>query len=350
MKKVVIGLSGGVDSSVAAYLLTKEYEVHGVTLRMQGDCFALKDIEDAAAVAKKLGISHEVIDCSDSFQNIKDYFAKEYLCGKTPNPCIVCNPTIKWKALLEYADQIGAEYVATGHYAYVMKLANGRYSLKTADSSKDQTYALCMLSQEQLARTVMPLGKYTKEEVRNFAREIGLEVAEKPDSMEICFIHDDNYAGYIENYTGIVKPEGKFVDTSGKVLGTHKGITHYTVGQRKGLGIAFGKPMFVKEIRSENDEVVLSDNDELFVVEAEADNLNYMGIDNLDEGRGVPDIKSLFAKIRYSHKGEKCSIISADADRIRVRFENPVRAVTPGQALVLYDENGCVMAGGIILR
>lgn len=363
MKKVVVGLSGGVDSAVAASLLKNEYEVIGVTLQMQGDCFASKDIEDAQNVAKILGIEHVVLDCQERFEAIKDYFVQSYLAGKTPNPCVVCNPTVKWAALCEYADETGADYVATGHYAYVEKLNNGRYALRAADSRKDQTYALYGLTQEQLRRTIMPLGRFSsKDEVRDIAKSIGLPVSDKPDSMEVCFIPDNDYAGFIADHAAAAgkSPKegsgtaitammpGSFVDEEGKVLGEHKGIIHYTIGQRKGLGIAFGEPMFVKEIRAESNEVVLARNEDLFTSELRAGKINLMGAGELAEGMRCK------AKIRYAHKGEMCEISecckSPDHEGIslKIRFDDPVRAVTKGQAVVLYDETGYVICGGII--
>ena len=353
MKKVVVGLSGGVDSAVAASLLKNEYEVIGVTLQMQGGCFALKDIEDAKNIAELLGIEHVVLDCRERFAAIKKYFVKAYLDGKTPNPCVVCNPLVKWTALCEYADKIGADYVATGHYAYVEKLDNGRYALKAADSNKDQTYALYGLRQEQLQRTLMPLGRFTsKDEVRKIAKEIGLSVSDKPDSMEVCFIPDNDYAGFIAEYmkddvTGetanlpAMQP-GNFVNEEGKVLGEHKGIIHYTIGQRKGLGIAFGEPMFVKEIRPESNEVVLARNEDLFTTKLTAENVNLMGASEITEGMRAK------AKIRYAHKGEMCKVVKYDGTSLELEFDNPVRAVTKGQAVVLYDEAGHVICGGII--
>ena len=353
MKKVVVGLSGGVDSAVAASLLKNEYEVIGVTLQMQGGCFALKDIEDAKNIAELLGIEHVVLDCQERFAAIKDYFVKAYLDGKTPNPCVVCNPLVKWTALCEYADKIGADYVATGHYAHVEKLDNGRYALKAADSNKDQTYALYGLKQEQLQRTLMPLGRFTsKDEVRKIAKEIGLSVSDKPDSMEVCFIPDNDYAGFIVEYmkddiTGeapslpAMQP-GNFVNEEGKVLGEHKGIIHYTIGQRKGLGIAFGEPMFVKEIKPESNEVVLARNEDLFTTKLTAENVNLMGVSELAEGMRAK------AKIRYAHKGEMCTVVKYDDTSMELEFDNPVRAVTKGQAVVLYDEAGHVICGGII--
>ncbi|MBQ0145543.1 MAG: tRNA 2-thiouridine(34) synthase MnmA [Lachnospiraceae bacterium] len=352
MRKIVIGLSGGVDSAVAAGLLQKEYEVIGVTLQMQGDSLdtqgnAEADIADARRICERLGIEHHIIDCTGTFdKEVKDYFADAYLKGITPNPCTRCNRFVKCMALMKYADEIGAECYATGHYAYADRLKNGRYALRSADSDKDQAYALYMLSQEQLSRLVMPLGKYSKDRIREMARDMGLEVSEKPDSMEICFVTDQDYAGFIERHTGITKPEGDFVSPDGKVLGKHKGITHYTVGQRKGLGIAFGEPKFVKEIKADTDQVVLSDNEELFTDRIVCDEVNFMGISEQEVLSGL----SAIGKIRYSHKGEKCSIIGYADGKMIIEFENPVRAATPGQAVVLYDVEGHVMCGGTIIR
>ena len=345
MRKVVIGLSGGVDSAVAAGLLQKEYEVIGVTLQTQGD-YLTTDIEDAGNICRTLGIEHHIIDCSSAFtKEVKDYFAKEYLAGKTPNPCIRCNRFLKCQALCDYADKIGADFYATGHYAFVDKLDNGRYALRSADSSKDQAYALYMLTQEQLARMIMPLGSYGKDEIRKMAREMGLGVSDKPDSMEICFIPDHDYAKFIEEYTKEVRPEGDFIDTKGNVLGRHKGITHYTVGQRKGLGIAFGEPKFVKEIKPETNQVVLASDDELLTSHIVCGDVNFMSISE-SEAKGI----RAKAKIRYSHRGEMCSIMDFADGEMKIEFESPVRAATPGQAVVLYDEEGHVMCGGTIIK
>lgn len=344
MKKVVIGLSGGVDSAVAAGLLQKEYEVTGVTLQTQGD-YLNNDIEDARRICEILGIKHHVINCEEAFKKeIKDYFAAAYLAGTTPNPCTRCNRYLKCQALYDYANEIGADYYATGHYAFVDRLENGRYALRSADSKKDQAYALYMLSQEQLSRLIMPLGQYSKDEIRRMAAEMNLPVSDKPDSMEICFIPDHDYAKFIEEYTGVIKSEGDFISPAGNVLGRHKGITHYTVGQRKGLGIAFGEPKFVKEIRPETDQVVLCDNDELFTDELTCTEVNFMSISPEEAAAEM----EAFAKIRYSHKGEKCHIESYDGSSLKIRFETPVRAATPGQAVVLYDSTGHVMCGGTI--
>ena len=346
MKKAVIGLSGGVDSAVAAGLLQKEYEVTGVTLQTQSDCLN-SDIEDARRICEILGIEHQVIHCEEAFRKeVQDYFVRAYLEGMTPNPCTRCNRFLKCRALYDYAEEIGADYYATGHYAFVDRLENGRYALRSADSEKDQAYALYMLSQEQLSRLLMPLGSYTKDEIRSMAEEMGLPVFDKPDSMEICFIPDHDYAKFIEEYTGVVKPEGDFISSDGKILGRHKGITHYTIGQRKGLGIAFGEPKFVKEIRPDTDQVVLCDNEELFTDVLTCTDVNFMSISPEEASAGT----EACAKIRYSHKGEKCRILSYDGTDMKLGFTTPVRAATPGQSVVLYDPKGYVICGGTIRK
>ncbi len=352
MKKVVVGMSGGVDSSVAAYLLKEAgYEVIGVTMQIwqdedtctleeNGGCCGLSAVEDARRVADSLGIPYYVMNFKNEFrENVIDYFVDEYLKGKTPNPCIACNRYVKWESLLTRSLSIGADYIATGHYARVVQLENGRYALKkSATAAKDQTYALYNLTQEQLSRTLMPVGEYTKDEIRALAEKIGLLVANKPDSQEICFIPDHDYASFITDYTGKEIKEGNFVDTSGKVLGKHKGIIHYTVGQRKGLGIALGKPAFVVEIRPEANEVVIGTNDEVFTDCLYADNLNCMSVERFEDGMEV------MAKIRYNHEGAKCKLTMVSDDVVKCEFEQPQRAVTPGQAVVFYQ--GDIVAGG----
>ena len=349
-KKVVIGMSGGVDSSVAAYLLKKEgYEVIGVTMQTwtdrEEDGSELSMIKDAKAVAKRLGIEYHVVDFRNAFREyVMNYFVEEYLQGRTPNPCVVCNRFVKWEALLGYAKEAGAEYIATGHYARIDKLPNGRYAVcNSVTAAKDQTYALYNLKQEQLAHTIMPVGAYTKDEIRGIAAEIGLNVAQKKDSMEICFIPDDDYAAFIEKQAkGLVLPAGNFVSTKGEVLGQHKGITHYTIGQRKGLGIALGTPAFVTAIRPETNEVVLGTNEDVFSTKLYANRLNPMAVAEFTDGM------ELKAKIRYSHTGTMCKITRIGEDEICCEFKEPVRAVTPGQAVVFYDGE-YVAGGGTIL-
>lgn len=356
MAKIVVGLSGGVDSSVAAYLLKEAgHEVIGVTMQIwqeeaneiqeeNGGCCGLSAVEDARRVAQKLGIPYYVMNFRQEFkESVIDYFVAEYMAGRTPNPCIACNRYVKWESLYHRARAIGADGIATGHYSRIVALPNGRYTLKkSVTDAKDQTYALYNLTQEQLKHTLMPVGDYSKDEIRAMAEKIGLFVANKPDSMEICFVPDDNYAGFIEEYTGKTFPEGNFVNTAGEVLGRHQGIIHYTVGQRKGLGIALGQRMFVKEIRPETKEVVLASNEELFSNVLYADRINFMSVETLTEPMEVT------AKIRYNHKGAKAVIELVGEDKLKVTFEEPQRAITPGQAVVLYDGE-FVVGGGTIL-
>lgn len=357
-KKVVVGMSGGVDSSVAAYLLKEEgYDVIGVTMQIwqdedhfteseNGGCCGLSAVDDARRVAERLEIPYYVMNFKREFkENVMDYFMAEYLRGRTPNPCIACNRYVKWESLLGRSLEIGADYIATGHYARVERLANGRYAIRNSvTAAKDQTYALFNLTQDQLARTLMPVGAYTKDEIRSIAGEIGLMVAQKKDSQEICFIPDNDYAGFIDREcSGQVPPPGKFVSVDGEILGRHKGITHYTVGQRKGLGIALGHPVFVTEIRPETNEVVLGENDDVFTDKLYANHLNFMSLEDI-RGEIV-----LNAKIRYSHAGSPCRVVRTGEDEICCEFQEPVRAVTPGQAVVLYDGD-YVAGGGIISR
>lgn len=350
-KKVVIGMSGGVDSSVAAFLLKKQgYEVIGVTMKMwQEDgksCPALElVVEDAKKVADLLEIPHYVADFRDGFkEHVVDDFVSEYLHGRTPNPCIVCNRFVKWEMLLEFADKMGADYIATGHYARIDKMPNGRYAVKTSvTANKDQTYALYRLTQEQLARTLMPVGEYEKQEIRGIAKEIGISVADKPDSQEICFIPDNDYASFIHRQAGDAVPKGgNFVKTDGSVIGPHQGIIHYTIGQRKGLNLAMGHPVFVTEIRPDTKEVVIGEAEDVFSTVVICDRINFMGLADLEEPYRA------MAKIRYSHKGSMATLERFGEDKIRCTFDEPVRAVTPGQAVVFY-EDGYVLGGGTII-
>lgn len=401
MKRVLVGMSGGVDSAAAAYLLQKEgYEVCGVTLRTwdagDGSESRCCEIDDAQRVAHRLGIRHYALNCVADFSGkVVDPFVRSYLEGQTPNPCIECNRYVKWEKMLYAAKVMEADYVATGHYAHVVRLENGRYTVKKAKhAAKDQTYMLYKLSQEQLAATLMPLGDYTKEEVRRIALEAGLPVAQKPDSQEICFVTDGHYADFIEQYAekrnreivfddvdsrlnkgsgcsagskeigdnagskeigdsagsgagGLKVPgPGCFVDEEGNYLGTHKGITHYTIGQRKGLGIALGHPIYVKEIRADSNEVVLSDEPALFSREVLCRNVNFLSIPGMDPGQQIP----AKAKIRYHHQAAD-ALLEMQADGcVRILFDDPVRAAAPGQSAVFYDADDCVIGGGIIVK
>jgi tRNA-specific 2-thiouridylase len=355
-KKVVVGMSGGVDSSVAAYLLKEQgYDVIGVTMQIwqdeetaaveeNGGCCGLSAVDDARRVAAQLDIPYYVMNFKKDFKKyVIDYFVDEYKNGRTPNPCIACNRYVKWESLLTRSLQIGADYIATGHYARIEKLDNGRYAIKNSvTAKKDQTYALYNLTQDQLSKTLMPVGDYTKDEIRAIAEKIGIQVAHKPDSMEICFVPDNDYAGYIERETGYISSPGNFVDLQGNVLGQHKGIIHYTVGQRKGLGLAMGHPVFVVAIRPETNEVVIGENDDVFSTKLYANNINLMSVDKIEE-----PIRAR-AKIRYSHEGADCTIRMADDGLLECVFDEKQRAVTPGQALVIYDGD-YVLGGGTII-
>lgn len=355
---VVVGMSGGVDSSVAAWLLQKQgYRVIGVTMQIwqeedeftqeaEGGCCGLSAVEDARRVAQVLQIPYYVMNFKREFkERVIDYFTEEYLHGRTPNPCIACNRYVKWEALLQRSIEIGADYIATGHYARIERLSNGRYAIRNSvTAEKDQTYALYSLTQEQLARTLMPVGDYTKPQIREMAEKAGLPVADKHDSQEICFVPDKDYAAFIEKNAGRKMPEGNFVNSEGEILGRHRGITHYTVGQRRGLGLPMGRRVFVREIRPETNEVVIGEGDEVFSGTLKANHISFMAVPEMDIG----EEGHFETKIRYGHRGAGCRVKRTGPDEIQCTFDEPVRAVTPGQAVVFYKD-GCVAGGGTIL-
>ncbi len=354
-EKALIAMSGGVDSSVAALLMLEAgYECAGATMKLfsnedagvsrEKTCCSLEDVMDAQAVAARLGMLHYVFNFSDRFQqDVMARFAAAYETGATPNPCIDCNRYLKFDALVQRMKIMEFDYVVTGHYARVeYDDASGRYLLKkAADASKDQTYVLYSLTQEQLRHVRFPLGSYQKSEIRAIAEQHGFVNAKKKDSQDICFVPDGDYAGFIERFTGKTFAPGDFIDTQGNLLGTHHGIIHYTVGQRKGLGIAAGYPLYVCGIDPENNQVVLGRNEALFSDTLTAEDVNLIAVESLTEPMRV------HAKIRYRHPEQPATAWMTQDGLLHVKFDEPQRAITRGQAVVLY-RGDTVIGGGTI--
>ncbi len=352
-KKVMIGMSGGVDSSVAAFLLQKEsFEVIGATMKLYNNedidfvsektCCSLDDVLDAKSVCARLGIRHYTLNMTDDFKKeVIERFISAYQNGFTPNPCIDCNRYMKFSKMLHKAQELDIDYVATGHYARIEKQGD-RYILKKAvDLSKDQSYVLYSLTQEQLKVTKFPLGNYTKQQVREIAEENGFVNARKHESQDICFVPDGDYSKFIEYYTGKTYPCGDFVDMNGKRLGEHKGIIRYTIGQRRGLGLALPASMYVVEKDVDNNKVILGFNDDLFKKEVNVKNISFTACDGLDKP------ERLCAKIRYNQKEQPATVTQTDENHLKIVFDEPQRAITKGQAAVLYDGD-TVVGGGTI--
>ena len=352
-KKCIIAMSGGVDSSVAAFLMKeKGYECIGATMKLYDNeeigisrektCCSLDDIEDARAVARRLSMPYYVFNFKDEFEEkVINKFIRTYENGGTPNPCIDCNRYLKFEKLFQRMNELGFDYVVTGHYAIVEEKDGWFYLKKGSDDTKDQSYVLYSLTQNQLAHIQFPLGEYSKTEIRKIAEEQHFLNARKRDSQDICFVPDGDYAKFIEGYLGKTYPDGDFVDINGNVIGRHHGIIRYTTGQRKGLGVAFGKPMYVADKDIEKNTVTLCTNDELFSREVNAVDFNLL----------VPDLPNEFkckARVRYNMK-EQGATAYLDGGKLKLIFDEPQRAITKGQAVVLYDGDTVIGGGTIIL-
>lgn len=353
--RVVVGMSGGVDSSAtAALLLEQGYDVVGITLKLwpqdcvnraEDKCCGPQAVTDARAVCHKLGVPYYLIDEAAEFQNrVIRYFADEYKAGRTPNPCVMCNQNLKFGRLIERADQLGAQFIATGHFARLERREDGRVLLRRGrDLRKDQSYFLFSLRQEQLARALFPLGEKTKSDTRDVARHCQLKTADKEESMEICFVPDKDYGKFLRDSKLVENHRGDIVNVHGQVLGQHEGIEFYTIGQRKGLGLSSPRPLYVVELDAENNRVIVGDETALDQDEFVVERCNWIPFDTL---AGPADV---MAKIRYNHPGAAATVTPLDGDRARVKLHEPGRAITPGQAAVFYQDD-LVVGGGWITR
>lgn len=340
MEKILIALSGGVDSSVAAGILTENYDCIGATMKLYRS--NAQDIKDAEEICKKFNIPFYLLDFEALFKStVIQNFIDTYENGGTPNPCVLCNIKLKFGAMLDEAEKLGCTKIATGHYANI-EFRNGRYCIKkAADLKKDQSYVLYGLSQQQLSKTIFPLGNYTKNEAREAAEKLDLTTKHKKESMDICFVPNGNYFEFLESYTGKKFEHGLFKDKQGNILGEHMGIVKYTIGQRKGLGLALPHPMYVCEKNTDTNEVILCTNDELFSNTVMVDHFNWVSIERPDN-----EIRAK-AKIRYNMQEKPCTIYPLENNKVKIIFDEPQRAVTKGQSAVVYDED-YVIGGGII--
>ena len=339
-KKIAVAMSGGVDSSLtAALLLERGFDVFGITMKINSD---EKNILDAQKVCNHLGISHHVADFREIFRaEVENYFVEEYLNGRTPNPCVRCNREIKFGKLFDFAKDFGADFFATGHYARII-FEDGRFKLKKAvDAKKDQSYVLYNLTPDKLSKIILPLGEFSKVETRMLAEKLNLPVADKPDSQEICFVPNDDYKNFIATH----KPDsqalqdGEIISSDGKILGNHHGVANYTIGQRKGLGIAAPQPLYVTRLDVDNKKVIVGTNDKLFSTTLTANHVHWIYKPSLP--------KTLSAKIRYGSKFSTCTV-AQEENLLHVTFTEPQRAITPGQSIVFYD--GDEVLGGAIIR